>query len=85
MYYTTGKSPYQRIAGIAVENISEATAQILIKKGYLVEKVETVESTVVEPEVEQVVETVEAPVEVKPQPKVVKKTKPKGRPKAVKK
>lgn len=70
-YYSTGKSSYLKKAGTAVEETNLTTAQILIKKGHLVESLDELQEKVVE-----VVEKVEQPVE-----KVIKVEKPKGRPK----
>lgn len=63
IYYSTGKGTYQRgVAGVAVET-DEATAQVLIKQGYLMESKEQVKV------VEQVSETVETVEEKKPKKK----------------
>lgn len=81
IYYSTGTGAYMRSVGKAVE-LDDATAQILIKKGFIVESKDQIQlnkQEVVEVK-ETVIETVE---EVKP--KVIKadkqKVKPKGRPK----
>jgi len=69
MYYSTGKSPYLKKVGTAVET-DEATAQILIKKGFITDMLEDL--------VVEKVETVETPVEHTVQKQLYK---PKGRPK----
>jgi len=71
IYYSTGKGTYKRGAiGVAVE-ADEATAKILIKKGYLTEsKAEVKESKV---ENSETVETVEEIIEIKSKPLVEKK------------
>ena len=66
MYYSTGKSPYLKKVGTAVET-DEATAQTLIKKGFITDMLEDL-----------VVEKVETPVEHTVQKQLYK---PKGRPK----
>jgi len=74
IYYSTGKSSYLKKVGTAVEETNLTTAQILIKKGHIVESLEQLKPQ--KEEVVEVVETIEQPVE-----KVIKVEKPKGRPK----
>lgn len=67
IYYSTGKGQYMRSVGKAVD-LDEATAQILIKKGFIVESKDQIQLK--EEVVVEVVETVEQPIEeIKPKRK----------------
>ena len=48
IYYSTGKSPYLPAKGKAVEETNIITAEILLKKGSLVQTLEELEEKVIE-------------------------------------
>lgn len=79
IYYSTGKSPYMRSVGKAVE-VDDKTAEILLKQGYIVK--EKVESNVVVKDIEEVISEPQTEVKkvAKPVNEVAKQQKPKGRP-----
>jgi hypothetical protein len=81
IYYSTGKSSYLKGLGAAVEETNLATAQILIKKGYIVESLDFLQDK--KEDVVEKVQAVELPFveKVVVSEKVVKKPVVRSKPK----